>query len=146
MRQVQIHLVNAESKQPLPDSASVKTCQVEKQENSWTLYIQHEFGGRKHHAIFAKAVNEIMDGCLKEIGELSDMLSCDSPSQIADVLNAHNVAPDYNEESEQLGQPVPNVYHYLMIQNPLCHFKEGTRVAYGNEGKTLRIFDVIVDK
>ncbi len=53
------------------------------------------------------------------------MLSCDSPSQIPGVLDDHDVAPDYSEESEQLGQPVPNVCHYLMIQNPLCDFAEG---------------------
>jgi HEPN domain-containing protein len=133
MSEVQIHLVNVETKTPLPQSKIERTCHVEKQENSWTLYIQHDFGGRKNHSIFAKAVNEIMDGCLNEIGELSDMLSCDSPSQIPDVLNDHNVAIDHNEESEQLGHLVPNVYHYLMIQNPLCDFEEGTRVAYGKD-------------
>ena len=136
MSQVQIHLVNVATKTPLSQSSIERTCHVQKEENSWTLYIQHEFGGRKNHAIFAKVVNEIMGGCLKEIGELSDMLSCDSSSQIPGVLNDHNVAPDYNEESEQLGQPVPNVYHYLMIQNPLCDFEQGTCVGYGkDEGK-----------
>ena len=140
MRQVQIHLVNVATNKALPLSKADRTCHVEKQENSWTLYIQHDYGGRKHHALAAKAVNEIMDGCLKEIGELSDMLSCDSPSQIPDVLNAHNVTPDYSEEGEQLGLFVPNVYHYLMIQNPLCNFKEGDRVAYGgDQGKIDRI-------
>jgi hypothetical protein len=133
MSQVQIHLVNAESKKPLPDSKIERTCHVEKQENSWTLYIQHEFGGRQNQGIFAKAVNEIMDGCLKEVVELTDMLSCGSPSEIPGMLNDHNVKIDCNEESEELGQPVPNVYHYLMIQNPLCHFEEGTRVAYGKD-------------
>jgi HEPN domain-containing protein len=133
MSQVQIHLVNVKTKTPLPQSKIERTCHVEKQQNSWTLYIQHDFGGRKNHSIFAKAVNEIMDGCLNEIGELTDMLSCDSPSQIPDVFNDHNLAIDYYEESEQLGQPVPNVYRYLMIQNPLCDFEEGTRVAYGKE-------------
>jgi HEPN domain-containing protein len=133
MKRVQTHLVNVETKTPIPQSKVNRTCHVEKQDNSWTLYIQHEFGGRKNHAIFAKAVNDIMDGCLNEIGGLSDMLSCDSPSQIPDVLNDHDVAIDYNEESEQFGQAVPNVYHYLMIQNPLCDFEEGDRVAYGED-------------
>ena len=133
MSRVQIHLVNVKTKTPILQSKVDRTCHVEKQDNSWTLYIQHEFGGRKNHAIFAKAVNDIMDGCLNEIGTLSDMLSCDSPSQIPGVLNDHDVAIDYNEESEQLGQAVPNVYHYLMIQNPLCDFEEGDRVAYGED-------------
>ena len=137
MSRVQIHLVNVRSKIALPQSSTERACHVQKEENSWILYIQHDFGGRKNHAIFAKAVNEIMDGCLKEIGELSDMLSCDSPSQIPGVLNDHNVAPDYSEESELLGQPVPNVYYYLMIQNPLCNFEQGAHIAYGKyEGKT----------
>ena len=137
MRQVQTHLVNVATNEPLPLTEADRTCHVEKQENSWTLYIQHDYGGRKHHSLAAKAVNEIMDGCLKGIGELGDMLSCDSPSQIPGVLKAHDVPPDYSEEGgDQLGLTVPNVYHYLMIQNPLCNFKEGDRVAYsGDQGK-----------
>ena len=136
MSRIQINLVNVETNAPLSGKEIERSCHVEKNENSWILYIQHDFGGRKNHAIFAKAVNEIMDGCLKEIGELSDMLSCDSPSQIPGVLDDHNVAIDHDEESEPLGQPVPNVLHYLMNQYPLCNFEEGTRVAYGqDEGK-----------
>ena len=137
MRQVQTHLVNVTTNKPLPLTEADRTCHVEKQENSWTLYVQHDYGGQKHHSLAAKAVNEIMDGCLKGIGELSDILSCDSPSQIPGVLKAHDVAPDYSEEGgDQLGLTVPNVYHYLMIQNPLCNFKEGDQVAYsGDQGK-----------
>ena len=131
MRRVEIHLVTVATSTPIPESKVNRSCHFEKQDDSWTLYIQHEFGGRKNHAMLAKAVNEMMDECLKGIGELSDMLSCDSPSQIPDVLDDHNVAPDHSEESEQLGQLVPNVYHYLMIQNPLCDFAEGAYVAYG---------------
>ena len=140
MRQVQTRLVNLATNEPLPRSQTDRTCHVEKQEKSWTLYIQHDYGGQKHHAIVAKAVNEIMDGCLKGIGELSDILSCDSPSQIPAVLNGHDIAPDFSEEGgEQLGLSVPKVYHYLMIQNPLCNFKEGDRVAYsGDQGKLNR--------
>ena len=131
MRRVEIHLVTVATSTPIPQSKVKRSCHFEKQDDSWTLYIQHEFGGRKNHGIFAKAVNEIMDECLKGTGELSDMLMCDSPSQIPGVLDDYNVAPDYSEESEQLGQLVPNVYHYLMIQNPLCDFAEGAYVAYG---------------
>ena len=131
MRQVKVQLVDMETKTPLPQSSTERICHVVKEEGSWTLYVQHEFGGRKSQAILAKAVNEIMDNCFEGIGELSDMLSCDTPSQIAEVLNDHNVTIDYHEDSEELGQPVPNVYHFLMIQNPLCQFEEGTRVAYG---------------
>ena len=142
MKQVQIHLVDMETNMPLLQSNIDRTCHVEKQEDSWTLYIQHDFGGRKTHSIFAKLVNEIMDGCLVDTSELSDMLSCDSPSEIPGVLDDHNIAPDYDEEGEQLGQSVPSVCHYLIIQNPLCDFKEGDRVVYGvNKGKANRLID-----
>ena len=134
MEQVQIHLVNVLTNEPLPQSSVDRSCHVEKEENSWTLFIQHEFGRRKNHSIFAKAVNEIMDGCLEQTAELSDMLSCDSPSQIPGVLNDHDVAIDYNEENEQFGLPVPDVYHYLIIQKPLCNYEEGARVAYDEDG------------
>ena len=136
MRQVKIHFVNVATNRALPNSSEERSCHVEKLDDSWILYIKHEFGGRKNQGVLAKAVNEIMDGCLKEVLELSDMLSCDSPSQIPVVLNDHNIAADYSEGSEQLGQLVPDVYHYLIIQNPLCVFEEGEHVAYGkNEGK-----------
>jgi hypothetical protein len=143
MRQVQIRLVNVARTTPLRQSSIDRPCHVEKEENLWTLYIQHEFGGRKNQGVLVKAVNEIMDGCLKEMLELAGMLSCDSPSEIPGLLNVHNVAIDHNEESEELGHLVPNIYHYLMIQNPLCHFEEGTRVAYGkDEGKIDRYIDI----
>ena len=47
MKQVHIHLVNMETNMPLQQSNIDRTCHVEKQEDSWTLYIQHDFGGRK---------------------------------------------------------------------------------------------------
>ena len=133
MRLVQVRLVHKVSKKALPQSNVVRSCHVEKEKNSWILYIEHEFGGRKNHAIFAKAVNEIMDGCLNDIGALGDILSCDSPSEIPGVLNDHDVTPDYSEESGLLGLLVPSVYHYLMIQNPRCDFDEGARVAYSED-------------
>ena len=133
MSEIQIHLVNVESEEPLPQSSIERLCHAQKEDNSWILYIQHDLGGIKSYSIVAKAVNEIMDGCLKEIAELSDMLACDSPSQIPSLLDNHNVAPDYSEENELLGQLVPKVCHYLMIQNPLCYFEEGARVAYGED-------------
>ena len=142
MDQVQIHLVNVKTKKPLPQSNIDRMCHVEKQDDLWTLYIQHDFGGRKAHSMFAKLVNEIMDGCLLDISVLSDMLSCDSPSEIPGVLDDHNVAQDYDEEGEELGQSVPSVCHYLIIQNPLCDFKEGDRVVYGvDKGETNRLID-----
>ena len=130
MKKIDIHLINVSMEKSLPRSSVERSCHVEKEENSWTLYIQHEFGGKKNHAIFAKAVNEIMDGCLEQVSELTDVLSCDSPSQIPGVLTDHNIAIDHNEEIELLGQSVPNVYHHLMIQKPLCDFKQGDCVAY----------------
>ena len=138
MNQIQIHLVNVGKNKPLPNSEVNRTCYAEKHKNSWTLYVQHEFGGIKHLGIFAKTVNEVMDGCLKDTAELTDMLSCDLPSQIAGILNAHDVKIDHHEESELLGKPVPKVLHYLMNQYPLCNFEEGMRVAYGrDEGKKI---------
>jgi HEPN domain-containing protein len=133
MSEIQIHLVNVDSKKPLPQSSIQRMCHAQKEDNSWILYIQHDFGGLHCFSIVAKAVNEIMDGCLKETAELNDMLLCDSPSQIPLVLDSHNVPPDYGEENELLGQLVPSVCHYLMIQNPLCYFEEGDRVAYGED-------------
>ena len=69
---------------------------------------------------------------------IADILSCDSPSEIADVLNSHDIQPDVAEEEEdiaKLGREVPVVFHYLMQQNPLFVFHEGELVAFGMEIK-----------
>lgn len=133
MKEIQVRLVYVENSSPLENSNVKRTCHVEKKNDTQTLYIQHEFGGKKNHALFAKAVNEILGGCLIQLAELTDLLSCVSPSQIPHVLDDHDIARDYEEENEELGELVPHVYHYLIIQYPFCNFEEGERVAYGVE-------------
>ena len=138
MRTIKTHLVDVKTQTPLEKSSFERTCYVVNKDDSWILYIQHELGGTKTQAILSKAVNEIMDGCVDGVAELTDMLSCDMPSQIPEVLSAHDISLDFVDEDEELGRVVPEVYHFLMQQNPLCKFDEGARVAYGvdqEEGK-----------
>ena len=66
---------------------------------------------------------------------IADILSCDSPSAIADVLNNHDIQLDVAEEELKLGREVPLVFHYLMQQNPLFVFHDGELVAFGMEIK-----------
>ena len=131
MRTIKTHLVDAKTQTPLEESSFERTCYVVNKDDSWILYIQHELGGTKTQALLSKAVNEIMDGCIDGVAELTDMLSCDMPSQIPEVLSAHDISLDFVDEDEELGRAVPEVYHYLMQQNPLCKFNDGARVAYG---------------
>ena len=137
MKTINSHLVDVKTQTPLEGSSCERTCYVVKESKSWTLYIQHEFGGNKTQAILSKSVNEVMEGLLDEscMAELTDMLSCDAPSQIAGVLSAHDISHDFSEEDEELGREVPVVYHYLILQNPLCTFDKGARVAYGVDTK-----------
>ena len=131
MSTIKIRLVDVKRQKPLEVSSFERTCYVVNKDDSWILYIQHELGGTKTQAILSKAVNEIMDGCIDGVAELTDMLSCDMPSQIPEVLSAHDISLDFVDEDEELGRAVPEVYHYLMQQNPLCKFDDGARVAYG---------------
>ena len=137
MSTIKIHLVDVKTQTPLEKSSFERTCYVVNEDDSWILYIQHEFGGKKTQAILSKAVNEIMDEYIEDmcVAGLTDMLSCDMPSQIPEVLNAHDISLDLPEEDEELGRAVPEVYHYLMQQNPLCKFDDGARVAYGVDQK-----------
>ena len=137
MKTIKTRLVLVRTRTPLEGSSCERTCYVVKETGSWWLYIQHEFGGKKTQGILSKSVNEIMGNCVNDmcIAELTDMLSCDTPSQIAGVLNDHDVSRDFHEEDEELGRVIPSVYHYLIQQNPLCTFDEGSNVAYGVDMK-----------
>ena len=140
MSTIKIRLVDVKTQRPLEESSFERTCYVVNKDDSWILYIQHELGGTQTQGILSKAVNEIMDGCVDGVAELTDMLSCDMPSKIPGVLSAHDISLDFVDEDEELGHVVPEISHYLMQQNPLCKFDDGARVAYGvdqREGEDL---------
>ena len=134
METIKVRLILAETNQALENSSTKRPCYVVRAKDSWKFYIQHDNVGKSKLSI---AINKILDGQLDEkfLLVIGDMLSCDSPSQIADELNNHDIQLDVAEEELKLGREVPLVFHYLMQQNPLFVFHDGELVAFGMDIK-----------
>ena len=96
MSSIKIRLLNKVTGTVVEGTSMEHICYVVKGNDSWTLYVQHEFGGKNIRGILSKCVNEIMDNCLEEnyIMMLTDMLTCNLPHDIADVLDSHDIDKD----------------------------------------------------
>ena len=134
MKNIKVHFVDVETEEPLENSSTTRSCYVVEKSDSWTLLIQHGNSGCSQ-AILPSCINRILGGCLSEacLLAVANMVLCDSPAQISDVLNDLDVAQNFTEEVHKLGREVPSVFHHLMQQNPLFLFHEGEIVAYGIE-------------
>ena len=147
MESIKVHLILRKTGHPLENSSMDRSCFVVNENDSWILYIHHDNGGKNKQSVLSKSVNKILDWLLTDecLLVVTDMLSCESPSQIAGVINQHDIQRDFNEEELELGREVPIAFHYLMQQNPLFVFYEGEIVAFGVEMKEVQTEEEALD-
>jgi hypothetical protein len=67
------------------------SCVAVREEDVWSLYMQHKFKDDKVWASTVKSVNRILGNCIQKEKGLSAMLGCSSPTEIERVLNKYEI-------------------------------------------------------
>ena len=134
MRNINVHLVDTETEEPLEKSSIQRPCYADENNGSWKLYIKHSTGETQAILLsycIVEITRCIFDATCRQV--ISSMLLCKSPSQLRGILDEVNIAEDFSEEELKIGGEVPVVFHYLLQQDPLFIFHAGEIVAYGIE-------------
>ena len=114
MESIKIYLVDVQTQKPVEGDYSQKTPgYIDRQDDGLKLYIVHE---TKSLGFLTKLVNEVMDSCIEDkyLPLLTDILQCDSPSQISELLTDreitlissidHDLWSDESEDEDELDE------------------------------------------
>ena len=137
MNIIKIHLVHRKTEKVLEGSSMEHICHVITSNKSWSLYVQHEFGGKNIRGVLSKCVNKIMDCCLEDqyLSVLTDMLSCHLPTEIPDVLDTYDV--DKDSSDGKIASITKN------LKKDIEMLKKAKQIVSGQE---MEVFEKVTDR
>ena len=85
------------------------SCYATQQEDTWSLYMQHDCQNRKSRTRIAGYVNKILGDCIQKMDALIAILDCSSPSDIFEELNRFDIPQSLSESAADFTPPDDDV-------------------------------------
>jgi hypothetical protein len=96
-----IHLVDRSTNEVLHQLTD--SCYAVQDEETWVLYMQHDFKDDKMLVSTVTCVNKILGDCIQKEKGMIAMLGCSSPSDIENVLNRLNITKSTSKPDDDDG-------------------------------------------